>query len=177
MEKVLVVVIHPNMGESVVNKSWVEALSKLPDQYVIHDLHATYPSGNIDVQKEQKLLEQYERIVFQFPFYWFNCPGLFKKWIDEVLTHGWAYGSKSGYKMKDKRITMAISVGVDEEEYSAGGEYKYTLQQLTAPFELTFRYIKADYRPFFAFYGFEYRTTSARIEESVEAYLDFLRNF
>ncbi|WP_343693371.1 NAD(P)H-dependent oxidoreductase [Chitinophaga sp.] len=177
MEKVLVVVIHPNLKESVVNKRWVEALSKWPDHYVIHDLYALYPSGNIDVQKEQMLMEQYERIVFQFPFYWFSSPPLLKKWLDEVLTHGWAYGSQSGYKMKDKRVTLAISVGVDEAEYSADGEYKYTMQQLTAPFELTFRYIKADFRPFFAFYGLEYFATPDRIEGSVEAYMNFLNTF
>lgn len=174
MEKVLVVVVHPNMNESVVNKKWVEALSKWPDRYVIHDLYALYPSGKIDVQKEQMLMEQYNRIVFQFPFYWFSSPPLLKQWQDEVLTHGWAYGSKSGYKMKDKRIALAISAGVDEAEYSANGEYRYTLQQLTAPFELTCQYIKADYRPLFAFYGLEYFATAERIEDSVGAYLTFL---
>ncbi len=53
---------------------------------------------------------------FGSPYYWFNCPPLFKKWLDEVLTHWrWAYGSKSGYRVSGKKIALlAISAGVDE---------------------------------------------------------------
>ena len=177
MSKILVIVIHPDMETSGVNKKWVTALQQHPDRYRVHDLYAAYPSGEIDVQKEQALLEQHEAIIFQFPFYWFNCPPLLKKWLDEVLTHGWAYGSKSGYKMKDKKVALAISVGIDEQEYTADGKYKYTLKELTAPFEITFRYVQAEYRPLFAFYGLEHRATTERIEKSVEMYLAFMYQF
>lgn len=176
MKRTLVIVIHPNMQDSVVNKRWIEALSRYPDNYLVHDLHAVYPTGDIDIQKEQELVEQYDTIIFQFPFYWFNCPPLFKKWLDDVLTYGWAYGSKSGYKMKDKKIALAISAGIDQEEYTPEGKYSYTLKQLTAPFEITFQYIRADYRPMFAYYGLEHRATPERIEQSVTAYLSFARS-
>jgi putative NADPH-quinone reductase len=174
--KTLVVVIHPNLQESVINKRWIEELEKYPDHYFIHRLYDVYPDEKIDVAKEQKLIESYDKIVFQFPFYWFNCPPLFKKWLDEVLTHGWAYGSKSGYKMGGKKIAMVLSVGVDEEEYRADGKYKYTLRELTAPFELTFEYIKADYRYFFAYYGIELNATDEWIEKSVPDYRKFLES-
>lgn len=174
--KTLVVVIHPNLQESVINKRWIEELEKYPDHYFIHRLYDAYPDEKIDAAKEQKLIESYDKIVFQFPFYWFNCPPLFKKWLDEVLTHGWAYGSKSGYKMGGKKIAMVLSVGVDEEEYRADGKYKYTLRELTAPFELTFEYIKADYRYFFAYYGIELNATDEWIEKSVPDYRKFLES-
>lgn len=174
--KTLVVVIHPNLQESVINKRWIEELEKYPDHYFIHRLYEAYPDEKIYVAKEQKLIESYDKIVFQFPFYWFNCPPLFKKWLDEVLTHGWAYGSKSGYKMGGKKIAMVLSVGVDEEEYRADGKYKYTLRELTAPFELTFEYIKADYRYFFAYYGIELNATDEWIEKSVPDYRKFLES-
>jgi putative NADPH-quinone reductase len=109
----------------------------------------------------------------EFPFYWFNCPPPLKKWLDEVLTYGWAYGSQSGYKMKGKKIALAISAGIDQEEYTPAGKYGKTLKELTAPFEITFHYIQADYRPLFAFYGLEHRTTPERIEQSVAAYRSF----
>lgn len=173
MKRTLVIVIHPNMQDSVVNKRWIEALGSYPGKYLVHDLHAAYPTGDIDIPKEQALIEQHDTIIFQFPFYWFNCPPLFKKWLDEVLTYGWAYGSQSGYKMKDKKIALAIAAGIDEEEYTAAGKYRYTLQELTAPFQITFEYIQANYRPLFAFYGLEFRATPERIEQSTEAYLSF----
>lgn len=174
--KTLVIIIHPDLKNSVVNKRWIEELKKYPEKYTLHNLHAAYPDGRIDVKKEQELLAQYERIVFQFPFYWFNCPPFFKQWLDEVLTYGWAYGKESGYQLGGKKMALAISVGIKETDYQASGKYKYTLQQLTAPFELTFDYVKADYQPFYAFYGIERQGTSDRIEKSAEDYVAFLES-
>lgn len=174
--KTLVVVIHPDINSSVVNKRWVEELNKYPDLYTVHQLYKAYPDEKIDVQAEQQLIEQHDKIVFQFPFYWFNCPALFKKWLDDVMIYGWAYGSKSGYKMQGKKIALAISAGVDEYEYSASEKYKYTVAELTRPFELSFEYVKADYQPFFAYYGIELNTSEEWIEKSVPLYLKFLNS-
>ncbi|MCF2443455.1 NAD(P)H-dependent oxidoreductase [Dyadobacter sp. CY345] len=172
--KTLVIVIHPDIKNSVVNKRWIEELNKFPDKFTVHSLHEIYPDERIDVLAEQKLIEQYERIVFQFPYYWFNCPSLFKKWLDEVLTHGWAYGSKSGYKVGGKKVALAISLGVDEQELGPSGVYKYPLGELTRPFQLSFEYVKADYRPLFAYYGMEFNTSVDFVEKSVPLYIDFL---
>lgn len=172
--KTLVMIIHPNINESIVNKRWIEELKKYPENYEIHQLHEKYPDEKIDVKEEQQLIEKYDKIVFQFPFYWFNCPPFFKKWLDDVLTYGWAYGKSSGYKLAGKRIALALSVGVDEKEYSTTGKYKYNLDQLTSPFEITFNYIHANYRPLFAYYGIEQNTSEEWVERSVPLYLDFL---
>ncbi|WP_316813619.1 NAD(P)H-dependent oxidoreductase [Pedobacter heparinus] len=173
----LIIVIHPDIKNSAVNKRWVEELNKFPERYHVHQLYQVYPDEKIDVQAEQKLVEQYEKIVFQFPFYWFSCPPLFKKWLDEVLTYGWAYGSKSEYKLSGKKISLAISAGIDEQEYQHQEKYKYTLAELTRPFELSFEYVKADYQPLFAYYGLEYNSSPEWIEKSVPAYMDFLNAF
>lgn len=172
--KTLIIVTHPDLQNSRANKRWIEELQKHPDKYRVHNLYQHYPDEKIDIKQEQQLIEAHDRIIFQFPFYWFNCPPLLKKWLDEVLTYGWAYGSKSGYKMQGKKVALGISVGIDEEEYREDGKYKYTMEQLTAPFELSFAYVKADYRPFFAWYGLEFHATQERIEESVQHYLSFI---
>lgn len=174
--KTLIVITHPKLEESVVNKRWIEELKKYPERYIIHDLHKAYPNEEIDVDKEQRLLESVETVVFQFPFFWFNCPPLLKKWIDEVLTHGWAYGSNSGFKLSGKKIALAISAGIKDEDYQSSRRYKYTLQQLTSPFEITFLYVKADYRPFYAFYAAEYNPSSEEVAQSAKGYVDFLEN-
>lgn len=174
--KTLVIVIHPNLESSIINKRWIEELDKYPDNYDVYDLYKRYPDEKIDVLKEQELLESYNTIIFQFPFYWFNCPPLLKKWLDEVLTYGWAYGSRSGYKLRGKKIALAITAGIDKEEYSESGKYKYTLKELTTPFELTFEYVKANYKHFFAFYGIEHNTSIEWIEKSVPDYVSFLES-
>lgn len=172
--KTLVIVSHPTIEESVINKRWIEELSKYPDRYAVHQLYKAYPDGDIDVIAEQKLIEQYDKLVFQFPLYWFSSPPLLKKWFDEVLLHGWAFGSKSGYKLGGKKVALAISAGIDKHEFAVNEKYKYTLEELTRPFELTFNYIKADYQPFFAYYGLEYKGTGSWVEKSVPKYLKFL---
>ena len=174
-EKTLVILVHPDIEKSVINKRWVEELQKYPDQYNIHNLYKAYPDEKLDIEREQMLIEAFDKIVFQFPFYWFNCPPFFKKWLDEVLTYGWAYGKSSGYRLAGKKIALAISVGIDEIEYSANGKYKYSLDQLTSPFEITFNYVHADYRPLFAYYGIEKHTSKEWIEQSVPLYLNFLQ--
>lgn len=174
--KTLIIVTHPDLAHSVVNKRWIDELNKFPEKYVVYDLYAVYPDDKIDVESEQQLLEKFDKIVFQFPFFWFNCPPLLKQWLDEVLVEGWAFGSDSGYKLSGKKIGMAISTGIDEDGYQPTGRYKYTMEHLLAPFELTFKYIRADYHEPFIFYGMEYQATSERIEKSTQKYLRYLES-
>lgn len=152
--KTLVIVAHPNIEASVINKRWVEELRKYPEKYTVHELYKAYPDGKIDVGQEQARVEAHGNLVLQFPVYWFNCPPLLKKWLDDVLEYGWAYGSK-GDKMKNRKVALAVSAGIRREDYSETGRYRYTLEQILVPFETTFRYCSANYRSIFAHYGTE----------------------
>jgi len=173
--KTLVIVTHPSLETSVVNKRWVEELKKYPEKYTVHELYKVYPDENIDVEKEQKLLETHGNLVFQFPVYWFNCPPLLKKWLDDVFLYGWAYGSK-GDKLKNRKVALGVSAGIKNVDYSEAGRYHYTLEQVLLPFETTAIYCKADYRSFFAFYGAEFGPSVSEIEKSTQDYLNFIDN-
>ncbi|MBD2870202.1 NAD(P)H-dependent oxidoreductase [Paenibacillus arenilitoris] len=184
--KTLVIVTHPSLETSVINKRWVEELNKYPEKYTVHELHKVYPDGTIDAEREQRLIESHRNLVLQFPIYWFNCPPLLKKWLDEVFAYGWAYGSK-GDKLKNRKIALAVSAGIKQEDYREEGRYRYTLDQLLAPFETTFLYCKADYRSFFAYYGTESapgenvpgaenETPANKLETSAQQYLKFIDN-
>lgn len=108
---------HPTLEKSIINKGLIKELNQHPDKYIDHDLHAaTYPDCEIDVLAEQNLLESVDKVVLQFPFYWFNCPLLLKKWIDEVLSHGWVYGKNRGYKLEGKKFALAVSAGIKGED-------------------------------------------------------------
>jgi putative NADPH-quinone reductase len=172
--KTLIIVTHPDLDHSVVNKRWIDELRKFPETYLVHDLYGTYPNGKIDVTSEQQLLEKFDNIVFQFPFFWFNCPPLLKQWLDEVLVEGWAFGPDSNYRLSGKKIGLAISTGIDKDGYQPTGRYKYTMEHLLAPFELTFNYIKAYYRQPFILYGMEMQATTERIDKSATQFLDYL---
>jgi putative NADPH-quinone reductase len=132
--KILVIAAHPNMETSRVNKKWIQALHGYEDLVTVHELYATYPDGKINVEKEQELLLRHDRIVFQFPFYWYSTPALLKQWQDDVLTYGWAYGS-FGTKLKGKEFILAISIGGPENSYQVGGYSNYTTNELTLPLQ------------------------------------------
>ena len=172
--KTLVILTHPDIENSVINNRWIEELEKYPDEFDIHQLYKVYPDEKINVMAEQRLIENYNKIIFQFPLYWFSCPPLLKKWLDQVLTYGWAFGSKSGYKLENKKIALAISAGAIKDDYSIKGEYNHTLKEVLVPFELTFKYVKANYRPYFVNYGSDSNTPSELIEESAQRYFCFV---
>ncbi len=48
--KTLVIVIHPNLETSVVNKTWMNRL-KQENDITVHDLYGEYPNFIIDVEK------------------------------------------------------------------------------------------------------------------------------
>ena len=99
MKKTLVIVVHPTLSTSTINKAWSEAAY---GHATLHFLYDAYPNGaSFDIAAEQALIEAHDRIVFQFPLYWYAAPYLLKKWLDEVITYGWAYG-EGGDKMEGK---------------------------------------------------------------------------
>jgi len=63
------------------------------------------PDFNIDGATEQAALLGADRIVLQYPMYWLSCPPLLKKWLDDVLTFGWAYGS-TGTALHGKELLL-----------------------------------------------------------------------
>lgn len=171
--KTLIIVTHPHLKSSVVNKRWIEELKKYPELYTVHELHTAYPDGTIDIEREQKLVESHGNLVFQFPILWSNCPYMLKKWLDDVLTREWAYGLDSVGKLAGRKVALAVTA-VIKEDYSEKAPYFCTLQQLLAPFEIAFRCIDADYRSFFALYGAEHELSADIVEQSSKCYIDFL---
>lgn len=157
MKKTLIVVAHPNIAQSVVNRTWAETFSRHGDRYTVHQLYAAYPDGNIDVAAEQKLIEAHGTLILQFPIYWFSCPPLLKQWLDSVFTHGWAFGS-SATAFKGRAIGLAVSHGTPPQDYAHSGKVRHTLAETLVPFENVANYIGAKYLPPFGFHALEFFT-------------------
>ncbi len=62
-------------------------------------------------------------IVWQFPMYWYNAPALLKKWIDDILLHDFAYGSK-GDKLHGKKLVLSFTTGGGADEYDGNHAHK-----------------------------------------------------
>jgi glutathione-regulated potassium-efflux system ancillary protein KefG len=118
----------------------------------VNDLYECYPDFDIDVPREQTLLEEHQLIVLQHPFYWYSTPAILKEWQDLVLEHGWAYG-RDGKALEGKIMLTATTTGGREEAYERAGSNRYTLRQLLAPIEQTARLCGMEYLPPFVVYG------------------------
>ncbi|MGZ4107412.1 MAG: NAD(P)H-dependent oxidoreductase [Tumebacillaceae bacterium] len=169
--KVLVIVAHPNLAESRVNKRWVEELEKHPE-ITVHNLYKEYPNEVIDVAREQALCLEHDRIVFQFPFYWYSSPSLLKKWQDAVLTYGWAYGS-TGTALHGKEFMLATSTGGPEVAYQAGGYNRYSMSELLKPFEATSNLIGTKLLPSFILHGI-FQVGDEELEANAQAYANYV---
>ncbi len=169
--KTIVILAHPDLPNSKVNKYWRDHIQHHP-QITVHDLYAKYPDHRIDVAYEQQLLRDYQRIIFQFPFHWYSSPSLLKKWQDEVYTYGYAYGSE-GNELKGKEYGLAISVGRRQDSYRADGESLYTVEQLILPLQATVLLTEMIYLPPFLVYHAP-QLTDEQLAQSANDYLRYL---
>lgn len=168
--KTLVLAFHPNITESRGNRHLLQEIKKYSD-VTIHDVYASYPDGKIDIKIEQQLVESHDRIIFQFPFYWYSAPALLKKWLEEVIVHGWAFGT-GGDKMQDKEFLPAVTTGVDQEGYTADGMVKFNVSELLRPLEATTHFVGAYYLTPFAVHGVGHQSDT-QLAKKAEEYVSY----
>lgn len=149
--RVLVLFAHPALEKSRLNRRLGDAVRNLPG-VTFRDLYELYPEFDIDVPREQELLEAHDLIVLQHPFFWYSTPALLKEWVDLVLVHGWAFGS-TGTALAGKRALTAVTTGGAESAYAAGGYNRFTMRQFLAPIEQTFALCGVEYLPPFVVHG------------------------
>lgn len=171
MKKTLVIVVHPTLSTSTINKAWSEAAC---GHATLHFLYDAYPNGaSFDIAAEQALIEAHDRIVFQFPLYWYAAPHLLKKWLDEVITYGWAYG-EGGDKMEGKELAVAVSCGGKKEEFSEGGIQCHSLANYMQVFDGIAAFVRAKYIGVHALYDSYNPATKENLPANCSEYVRFL---
>ncbi|WP_457668966.1 NAD(P)H-dependent oxidoreductase [Thiolapillus sp.] len=166
--KILVNIFHPDLSQSTVNRRWLEELKQHPE-LTFNIVYEHYPDWQIDVEREQQLLLAHDRIVFQHPFYWYSTPPLMKKWLDDVLAFGWAYGPE-GTKLAGKEWVSAISTGGPTEAYQAGGYNHYSMSELLKPLQQTANLTSMIFLPAFVKHGVVI-AAKEEIDQSASDYL------
>lgn len=171
MKKTLVIIAHPTLSKSVINKAWSQATRGIVTQHFLYD---AYPNNApFDITAEQALLEQHDRIVFQFPLYWYGAPALLKKWLDEVLTFGWAYGP-GGDKLEGKELAVAVSCGGKKEEFREGGIQCHSLEHYMEAYNGIAAFVRAHYIGVHALYDSFNPAISETLPFNCQAYIEFL---
>ena len=138
MPRILILLAHPQLEDSRVARSLVDALQDAPPGAAIalRDLYALYPDYLIDVAAEQAALQGVDLLVWLHPIHWYGMPPLMKLWLDDVLRFGWAYGP-GGQALQGKDLWLALSTGGPEESYRSDGHNRYYFDAFLPPYEQT----------------------------------------
>ncbi len=133
MSNALIIIGHPYWKDSVANRAILEELQKLRPQIKISNLIELYPDFDIDIEAEQRKLIEADTVIWQFPLMWFwdSCPSIMRRYLEGVLSYGFAYGS-SGSKLENKRLIASITTGVKQSVYE-GGTLGFSAEDLFKP--------------------------------------------
>ncbi|MBW4652615.1 MAG: NAD(P)H-dependent oxidoreductase [Kaiparowitsia implicata GSE-PSE-MK54-09C] len=151
MKNALVILAHPNFAESRGNQALIEAIQTLPS-VKIQNLYEQYPNWQIDVPVEQELLRHHDLIVLQYPLQWYSVPPLLKKWMDDVLTYGFAFGT-DGISLQGKELMPVVTAGGTSDMYIAGGAVNFTISEFLRPIQQTAHYCGITYKTPFVVHG------------------------
>ena len=129
--KTTIFTFHPQLKTgSRINKELATAAAGAG--YDVRDMYQLYPNFDIDVKTEQKILEVSDRIVLQFPIYWYQTPALMKQWFDVVFEYGWAYGS-TGTALQGKEVMLVAGFGAGQDDYTRNGRFHVTIEEILKP--------------------------------------------
>ena len=163
--RVLVLLAHPSLERSEVNRPMADALVGI-DGVTAIDLYAEYPDFQIDIDCEQQRLRTHDVVVFQHPLYWYSTPAILKEWQDLVLEYGFAYGS-NGTALHGKIFFDALSAGGAELAYRAEGYNHFTIRELLCPLEQTALLCGMVYLAPFALFGSRTAVDEGRVDRHV----------
>ncbi len=152
MKNVVIICGHPDLKNSLANKTILEEISALCPQVEIRKLCELYPDYQFDVKAEQAALEKADVIIFQYPMHWYGVPGLLKLYIDKVMEHGWAYGSQ-GTALAGKKLIASLTMGAPDAAYSAQGVMGHTVEEFSYQIKNFAAMCKLDFKKLFSVGG------------------------
>ncbi len=139
-QNVLVIVGHPEQEKSQLNRELAAAWSAEGAAEI-----RWIDDSPLDVVEEQRAVERADVVVFQFPLYWYGTPACLKRWMDEVLTWGWAFGPDGG-QLGGRSLACSITVGGRLDDYQTEGKHATTLDALCKPMERMAAYVGLEWK-------------------------------
>lgn len=158
---VLVVFSHSYQEQSVSGVAIADVFASAGFQ--VRNLEKLYPQGNIDADAERKAVEEADVVVFLHPIFWYNVPSLLKKWQDEVLAFGWAYGVEEP-KTKGKKFVQVYTTGAGRDKYT-----DEVVTALEAPLKAAAGFANFSYAGAFGIFG-QLSFTNANAKEDAVAF-------
>lgn len=152
--KTLVIVSHPEIENSMV-QNFLKASCTGLEEVTWHVLPAT-----LDVAFEQAQLKAHDRIILQFPLYWYAAPASLKNWLDTVLTGDFAFNGIQ--PLAGKEFGLVVSTGIAAKHFQAGGSEQATMSEILRPYELVARKLGMTYLTPFVIHQLGYWSETAK---------------
>lgn len=169
-----VLAAHPNWRDSRVNRRLLEAARAVPG-VAVRDLYGQYPDYDIDVAAEQAAVAQANLVVLLHPIQWYSMPPLMKLWLDDVLTHGWAYGH-DGTALQGKDLWLVATTGGPEASYHPQGYNRYFFDAFLPPYEQTAALCGMRFLPPLVLHG-AHRVAQEELAAHVDVFTQRLRTY
>lgn len=148
--KVLIINGHPKPHESYTQRFFYESVATEETVDFVELSEMTLENKNARVD-----LTTYDRILLQFPIYWYSAPALLKQWIDETFRSTMPY-------LKHKEFGVIVFFGSAQHKFGSGNAERYTIDEMLKPFEMLANYFEMHYLPPFAVFQFSYLTDIKR---------------
>ncbi|MDO5650364.1 MAG: NAD(P)H-dependent oxidoreductase [Gallicola sp.] len=172
--KILVVLGHPEVYNSLSQQFLLQAGRSLTSVDYL-DLQAEYDrAGAFDIAKEQARLLAHDRIILQFPLYWYTAPAIMKAWQDTV----WPVKEEKTafYRgMQGKEFGIVVIAGVKEAAFRVGDREGRSLSELLSPYDSFARYFGMKYLPPLAIHQFHLLPEKSKMSLLYE-YTNYLEN-
>lgn len=115
------------------------------------------------LNEHRRVLMEADRILLQFPLYWYQAPALLKQWLDQLLTTPYQNPSFA-QALVGKELGLVITADVAGFQYQAGGREGRTISELMTPYELLARYYQMNYLMPFVIHRFRDLSEMNRVE-------------
>ena len=171
MTKTLIIMSHPDVTQSS-SQQFLLAAVKGEEQIQVRHLEsilAAQGSKHFDKTLERAFLQEADRIILQFPLYWYQCPSVMKQWMDEVLT------LNLSQKSKMIEFGIVVTVGAKSDRYTAGGSVGFGIEELLRPYQALANQLGWNYQTPFVIYQFQYLPEIQKQQLLVD-YLYYLEN-
>lgn len=137
--KTLVVVGHPELADSA-SQTFFRAAANSLTGVVWHPLGVVF-----DRTTERQALWAADRVILQFPLYWYSAPAILKRWLDLVWDTDLL--GPAGDRLADKQLGLVVTTGRALREFQPGESQEYTLPELLRPFQALARAAQMAYLP------------------------------
>lgn len=152
--KTLILMAHPHVDNSYTQQFLARAAQI--ENVTWHSLDFSMP---FDVAAERNLFLDHDRIIFQFPLYWYSAPASLKEWEDLVLADQF-----DTMNFNEKQLGLVISTGQPSDAYERGGTEHFGMGEITTPFQAVALKLGMTFLPPLIISQFAYQTDEEKAQ-------------